>query len=86
MGNLTTEPTLRQMLSNDIEGIFTFIFNSMLKDLDDKKFDWQDNIKRYLAIMVNCSLETNTQLFLIEKGIIKQLEKVLMLCNYKGDG
>ena len=65
-------------MANDMEGILEKVYLVFEKDAKEKKFDWLDQANRAMAVLVNCSLEPSAQSKLIEKGIVKVLEKLLV--------
>lgn len=81
IGNLCTERTLRLCFANDQGGILSQILHDFKTDLAARKFDWLDMMTKQIAVFINVSLETSAQKMLFEKGLLTDLEQVVMACK-----
>eukprot|EP00347_Sterkiella_histriomuscorum_P021645 403333259 len=85
IGNLCVDNNLRQTVAGNIEGILEEIYNEFEKDLNQRQLLWLESINRELGILINVCLEPKAQAFLINKNVVKGLEKLITGMQYKGE-
>jgi len=72
---------LRRCFANDEGLILTQILHDFKTDLEAKKFDFLDMMTKQIAVFINVTLEASAQKILFEKGLLIDLEQVVMACK-----
>lgn len=86
MGNLCGDPTLRQHVASNKEGILEEVILHLRTDVEGKPAFWTETVTRELAVLINVSIEGTAQTYLIsEVGVFAQLETLITTVLYKDE-
>ena len=85
IGNLCVDPQLRLRVAANLEEVLATVYLEFERDAANKGLMWQESATRELGVLINTAIETQGQQFLVGRGAVMCVEKLLTGVQYKGE-